>query len=386
MRAFNPQLSVPQQTPADRNPPLSWELVGISETGDRLPAIPVAERPIRVGRNSSNSFVLSDPTVSQNHAEIFASGPNLFLRDLNSTNGTFVNGVRISSRVKLSDGDDVAIGVFRIEIHTKQIEAASAANRGDATVLSLDGWVDNTLSDIISGEGLYVVFQPIVCLQTLEFFGFEALVRSSISGLESPAELFRLATKFRKSKHLSETCRRIAAFDAQLLPKGSKIFLNTSSDEQMNTELLVSLQMLRKSHPDQHFVIEVHEECFTEPEQLVDFHLRLRDLEIGLAFDDFGAGKSRLQDLMHIRPDYVKFDRALLQDSLLVEEKQQMWVKSLMQSVRDLDIITLAEGVESQGVVQLCQEMGFDLCQGYATGRPARVAEWVADHPVSVTR
>ena len=76
--------------------------------------------PIRsdltIGRKDDNSIVLSDQHVSGNHAKIVVRNDSLFIEDLNSTNGTYLNRNKISSKMKLSNKDEIKIGtaVFKI--------------------------------------------------------------------------------------------------------------------------------------------------------------------------------------------------------------------------------------------------------------------------------
>lgn len=354
----------------------AWELIAVSQAGERLPVIRVNEKPLVIGRKPDCDIVLSDPTVSQNHAEVLTAGPMLFLHDRGSTNGTFVNGIKVRERTQLGDGDQIVIGTFVLQVHVQQFDTVKSSHRGVATVVSLDHWLKNTLEELVQGKDLFTAFQPIQSLKTGKVLGFEALVRSRIIGLETPEELFRLVTKFQRARQLSETCRVMAATEARSLPASTEVFLNTSSAESLDGELLDSLQKVRELQPNLRFVIEIHEDCLTDATQLGPFQERLDDLNMGLAFDDFGVGKSRLQDLLHVRPDYVKFDKALLLESLLFEKQQQAWVRSLVQSVHDLGIKTIAEGVESDEVLNLCKKLGFDLCQGYVIGRPAPVSHW----------
>ena len=65
--------------------------------------------PATLGAAAGNDLVLADPQVSRNHAVLEGRGRNIELVDLNSENGTFVNGERISRRV-LADRDRVALG------------------------------------------------------------------------------------------------------------------------------------------------------------------------------------------------------------------------------------------------------------------------------------
>lgn len=65
---------------------------------------------IKIGRDPAADVVIDDTHVSRIHAEIEVRGPEkIFLRDLNSTNGVFVNGVKINER-ELCDGDKILVG------------------------------------------------------------------------------------------------------------------------------------------------------------------------------------------------------------------------------------------------------------------------------------
>jgi hypothetical protein len=107
---------------ADASPPLGGQvsahsqmdprLVGVSGTFDLLEGVHV------IGRESGLTIPLvGESTISRRHAEIVRQGDSIILRDLGSTNGTFVNGVQITGDQLLSRGDSVQFGSvkFRIE-------------------------------------------------------------------------------------------------------------------------------------------------------------------------------------------------------------------------------------------------------------------------------
>ena len=77
----------------------------------------VGENPLIIGRSPQAGVVINDPNVSRQHAEVWRTAEGVAIRDLRSTNGTFVNGHRIDA-VSLSPRDDVAVGKlhFRIEL------------------------------------------------------------------------------------------------------------------------------------------------------------------------------------------------------------------------------------------------------------------------------
>lgn len=77
--------------------------------GDYPRTIPLEEDTVQIGRSSSNDVVLSDPISSRNHCEIRREEDRFVLEDLNSSNGTFVNGNQITQHT-LSKGDKIQIG------------------------------------------------------------------------------------------------------------------------------------------------------------------------------------------------------------------------------------------------------------------------------------
>jgi predicted component of type VI protein secretion system len=67
-------------------------------------------REIIIGRSSDLDMVLVEDMVSRRHAKISSSENEVFIQDLGSTNGTFVNGEKIAGRARLSEGDRILLG------------------------------------------------------------------------------------------------------------------------------------------------------------------------------------------------------------------------------------------------------------------------------------
>lgn len=89
---------------------------------------------VSIGRDRSNDIALEDINTSRRHAEIFLRGGELYIRDLHSTNGTFVNGAQIEE-AKLSSGDQISIGdtvLLFEERQTKKITHSVAFHEGSA--------------------------------------------------------------------------------------------------------------------------------------------------------------------------------------------------------------------------------------------------------------
>lgn len=71
---------------------------------------------VTIGRKEGNSLVIPDQHVSGQHAKIFIKNDVLYIEDLNSTNGTFINGERVNSRVKLFAKDEVKVGNTKLKV------------------------------------------------------------------------------------------------------------------------------------------------------------------------------------------------------------------------------------------------------------------------------
>ena len=85
--------------------------------------IAVGERPLCVGKAAHNDLVLSDPTVSAEHCRFELAGRALVVRDLDSTNGTYVQGVRVS-RARVSAGAQVRVGRTDLQVVARASDAA----------------------------------------------------------------------------------------------------------------------------------------------------------------------------------------------------------------------------------------------------------------------
>jgi predicted component of type VI protein secretion system len=78
--------------------------------------IPVRFFPFLIGRGRHCKLRPANATVSKKHCAVLMRGDRMFVRDLNSTNGTFVNGLRIRGEGELRDGDHLKIGRLELRI------------------------------------------------------------------------------------------------------------------------------------------------------------------------------------------------------------------------------------------------------------------------------
>jgi EAL domain-containing protein (putative c-di-GMP-specific phosphodiesterase class I) len=357
-------------TPATKSVRLKsdWYLIEKGEHAGTEHSVNINANPFRIGRLSDLSLSLPVASISKLHAEIILENGSLIVRDLGSTNGTFINGNRICEPSALGPDDllQLATLVFRVA-HRRSTECSRTLETGAADCALALGRFDNLLNH----RSVVPHYQPIVDLSTSEPVGFEMLARSQEVGLEMPRLMFWAAEMLDQECTLSEMLRVEGVRAARALPDGMNLFMNTHPHEIGTQRFANSIVQLRRDFPGRLLTIEIHEAAVTDRKALIEFRSLLDDLEIRLAFDDFGAGQARLIELTETSPDYVKFDIELIRGIDRAGPRRQQTLATLVRMVRDLGIATLAEGTETREEAETCLAIGFDLAQGFHFGRPA---------------
>jgi pSer/pThr/pTyr-binding forkhead associated (FHA) protein len=87
----------------------------VTESEGEPRTFPVGAGPLTIGRAESCEVVLADTYASQFHARIYAQDGSWFVEDLGSTNGTYLNRVKVSHPSPLAAGDEIRIGKTTIE-------------------------------------------------------------------------------------------------------------------------------------------------------------------------------------------------------------------------------------------------------------------------------
>lgn len=342
--------------------------------------IPVTGPIFRVGRNSQNQLCLSDRTVSNYHAEIAIIENDLFVKDLGSTNGTFVNGQRVKDLRELRDGDQVHFGTVVFEISTEN--QSLSENATAVTDVEPDVLAHVQFDKLINDPALFPFFQPVVRLGSQECVGYEVLVRSRLIGLELPDKMFRIAAQRDSESALSRLSRHEGVWVAHEYGLCGEIYLNTHPAELRDPSFFESLETLRESFPAMNLILEVHESAITSTAYLRELRSCLKDLRMGLAYDDFGAGQARLMELTEVPPDVLKFDRKFVQAISSGLPQQLETIASLVRIVQQLGAVSLIEGVETVAEADRCRELGFELAQGYFFGRPGPIKTWSVLPPI----
>ena len=345
-----------------------WFLVGPFDSAETIRYLPIYTLPFRIGRRMDLDLSLACNTVSNNHAEIVEADTALILRDLGSTNGTYLNGQRVTAPVPLHEDDLVQFAnmAFRVRQQAAMDNPVTVHEDACDRALALVQF-----DKLMAEHAVTPFFQPIVAMPTREIVGYEVLARSRLFGLEMPKEMFHVAAELNLEIELSVMLRWEGVGAGQALPVSRHLFVNTHPRELSEPGLLASLVSLREAHPDQPLTLEIHESAVADAARMAEIRPALTKLNIGLAYDDFGAGQSRLNELSETAPDYVKFDISLVHEIDAASPQRQEVVATLVQMLHKLGIRSVAEGVETEPEHVTCLAMGFDLGQGFFYGRPA---------------
>lgn len=362
-----------------------WFLESIAADGSHV-TYNITQLPFRIGRDQENDLVVATLGLSRHHALLTPDiSGRIRLTDLNSTNGSFVNRRRIDGSCLLSENDIVHFGTaeFRLRLRqTDQMRVISSSEMHTMLVpngLSLSElFVPNEAEflALLDGHGMSGAAQPIVDARTRKIFAYELLGRANHPLLPaSPIRLFELASALDREVELSEAFRKfgIGAIAPRL--RNFPLFANTHPKETFSEGFFTSLVSLRKAMPAIDLVVEIHETAVTESTQLVQLASRFRDIGVRFAYDDFGAGQARLNELGEAPADFVKFDMGLVHDIHLASERKRRVVSDLVKLVLDLGSVPVAEGIEMEAEAQICTDMGFQLIQGFLTGKPIPAEE-----------
>jgi EAL domain-containing protein (putative c-di-GMP-specific phosphodiesterase class I) len=326
--------------------------------------------------------VVEDQGLSRVHATIGpAAAGGLQLTDLGSTNGSFVNRVRVDGACVLRENDVIhfAHAEFRLGCGEVAASDGSAPEDEERTRIvpagrPLSGRFvphEREFMELLRGHGLSGAAQPIVDAASGKLFAYELLGRCTHPELPaSPLHLFRLAAMLDREAELSDAFRRWGV--AEIAPRlsGAKLFVNTHPKETFAEEFIAALVALRAQPGAPELVVEVHETAVMEIARMRDLAARLAEIGVAFAYDDFGAGQARLNELGDVPAHFVKFDMGLVRGLHEASERKQRVVRDLVRLVLDLGSVPLAEGVELEAEAAVCRDMGFRLVQGYLTGRP----------------
>lgn len=155
------------------------------------------------------------------------------------------------------------------------------------------------------------------------------------------------------------------------MPPGLLLFVNVEPLSILTPEFKFFLLSQEKPFPTDRLVFEITEREIIENYQEFNRNLNFfRQLGIRIAIDDAGSGYSSLNQIVRIKPDFVKLDALMVRDIDTDHFKQDI-VEAFIGFAHKNNIIILAEGVETDAELEYLRKIQIDYWQGYHLARPA---------------
>ena len=215
-------------------------------------------------------------------------------------------------------------------------------------------------------DALKPVYLPVVQLRERHACGYELLARFTGGPAVPPAMWFESAAELGLTAPLERRIMRAGFVTADSLPKDAFVSINITA------EALVSKQiqdLFKQRERYDNMVLEISEKDTQEP-GVTDALTPFRAGGGRLAVDDIGSGFCNLRDVLTLKPDILKVDRAIIRGVDRDRVKQAI-VEGLNTMAAKLDIPLLAEGIESREELAVLEQMGVPLGQGYLFGEPS---------------
>ena len=239
--------------------------------------------------------------------------------------------------------------------------------------------LEHDLREAILRDELELYYQPIVDIRTRRPVGVEALTRwrHPRRGFVPPDQFIPLAEETGLIIPLGEWVLQKACADAAAWPPHIKVAVNLSLVQFRKCNLLdVILCALAESGlAPERLELEITELVLVENEMEILAVIRqLKNLGVSLALDDFGTGYSSLSYLTKFPFDKIKIDKSFTQNMMKRAECAAI-ISSVRALGQGLDILTTAEGVETEQQFGMLRAAGVNLAQGYLFGRPCPASE-----------
>lgn len=240
--------------------------------------------------------------------------------------------------------------------------------------------MENNLHHALDRQEFKVYYQPIIALETKTIVGFEALLRwqHPEQGLISPGKFLSIAEETGLIKPIGEwilysACQQMALWQASISHASQlKISVNLSVKQLQDPNFwkIVKRILAQTGLEGKVLQLELTESMLMENLEVLSTLLwQLRNEGIELSIDDFGTGYSSLSYLHHLPIDHLKIDRSFIK-SIGEKKDGRNIVATIINLAHQMNMNTIAEGIESQEQLNRLEYLGCDKVQGYLFSKP----------------
>lgn len=243
-------------------------------------------------------------------------------------------------------------------------------------------WMAHELRDALNRGQMHVVFQPIANCATGAIVGYEALARWThpALGAVSPAVFVPVAEENGLMGEIGDWILEEALAVASGWPATQGIAVNLSPEQLRDPALAARLLGLARAYriAAHRIEVEVTEGVVIDEREVVVANLRaLQSAGVGVVMDDFGTGCSSLSSLQQFGFNKIKIDRSFVAN-MRDDRASRSIVRATIGLGRSLDMLVVAEGVETEEQMRMLRAEGCAQVQGYLVGAPAKLTGAVA--------
>ncbi len=239
--------------------------------------------------------------------------------------------------------------------------------------------IERDLLEAISGDGLFLAFQPIVSTESRKVRSFEALLRWQHPefGLMMPDEFFPAAEKSGLIMPLGRWVMRNACLEAAKWPSPTGVAVNVAGDQFGDPQFVpfVKACLEEAGLAPGRLTIEITESVFSVEIATIKESLeQLRAMGIRIALDDFGIGFASINNLREFPLDQLKLGKSFAQ-SLFSDADSSELMHIMMQLGATFKLSTTIEGIENEVQMDFVRERGAQEVQGYLFSEPVRAED-----------
>ena len=251
--------------------------------------------------------------------------------------------------------------------------------------------LDRDLRTALAEGGFEIHYQPLVDLVSAEVTGCEALLRwrHPVRGMISPADFIPVAEETGLIEEIGQWVLRTACTEAATWPAHVRIAVNVSPIQfkSQTLSLKVAAALAETGLDPRRLELEITEAVLIADDDAALVALNgLRALGVHIALDDFGTGYSSLQYLQRFPFDKIKIDRSFVKEVTRNSSSSSI-IRAVVSIAADRNMITTAEGVETEQQRDTVQALGCTQMQGYlfSAARPAHeIRAMLASRPAAV--
>jgi EAL domain-containing protein (putative c-di-GMP-specific phosphodiesterase class I)/AmiR/NasT family two-component response regulator len=218
----------------------------------------------------------------------------------------------------------------------------------------------------VSGHGVWMLFHPVVDLETRREIGMEALARFGSIPVKPPDQWFAEATALELGLQLELRTLKEALEGLPKIPEGAFLAVNCSHHAAVSPEFIDRLDGV-----EGRVVLEITEhEAIEDYAALAETLAPLRERGLRVAVDDVGAGYASLRHALQLAPDMVKIDISLTR-GIDRDPGRRALAAALISFAGETNMTIVAEGIETAGELHALRELGVRYGQGFYLARPA---------------